>query len=289
MQIIKTKTEDGLKYSGILTTPSTPSKNLILHVHGMAGDIYSNSFYPAMYANYPKNDWAFLAVEHRGTHAITEFTQNDSDVNIGNAYEVFEDSAKDIRAWVNTAKELGFSNIWLQSHSLGPSKVTHFVHTTKPTDIAGLIFLSPSDMMGLVHEPEGYKDHQILLPEAQQLVAQGKGDQLLSHLLWKSVKISAKTYINFFGDNANTAVFNYQNQSLGWDKVNAITLPVIAFTGTNDNGIVPIMDAYQAMQLLETELKNAPRKQTIVFEDGDHDFSGFGEKIVEQVLSFISK
>lgn len=48
------------------------------------------------------------------------------------------------------------------------------------------------------------------------------------------------------------------------------------------------MDAYKAMALLESRLINSPRKKTVVYENADHDFKVFGDKIVKEVINFIS-
>ncbi|MEI6462302.1 MAG: DUF1749 domain-containing protein [bacterium] len=293
MKIVKTTTEDGLDYSGMLFTPDNPSENIIIHIHGMAGDIYSNSFYPAMHEDYPKNGWAFLVGEHRGTHSITQFNTKNGLKNIGNAYEMFEDCVFDIKAWIEKAKELGYRRIWLQSHSLGPSKVAYYMHKTNDPSIEGLIFLSPSDHMGNVNDELGINDHKICLKEAYELVEKGRGDQILSHNLWEIVncpmKISAKSYVNSYGKDFNTAIFNYSNESLGWKIVNSINIPVIAFSGTNDDGIVTMTDANKAMGILERELINSPKKKTIVFEEANHDFEGFGNNITKEVLKFINE
>jgi esterase/lipase len=100
--------------------------------------------------------------------------------------------------------------------------------------------------------------------------------------------LSAKTYLNFFADGTNTAIFNYWKPELGWKSVNQIKLPVLAFTTTNDDGILPVIDPYKAMSILEANLIKAPRKKTVVFEGSDHDFSGNGQKIADTVVSFIS-
>lgn len=288
MEIIKGKSTDGITYTGLLSRAAN-KENLILHIHGMSGDIYFNSFYPFMHEYYPKNGWSFLAVEHRGTHSVTQFDKNGSSVNLGNAYETFEDCVFDIQGWIDTAKSMGFKNIWLQSHSLGPSKVAYYISQTNSTDIKGLIFLSPSDMVGLVNYPEEVERHKKLLAEAQELVKLGKSDQLLSDQLWGETLLSAKTYISFFGENAKDAIFNFLMPELGFEAVNNINLPVLAFTGTQDDGIVPCMDPYMAMQVLEKELKNSPRIKTIVLKNAEHDFAGFGQNIVEEVIRFLSE
>jgi alpha-beta hydrolase superfamily lysophospholipase len=288
MQYITTKTEDGIEFTGMLFE-AVKSKKLILHIHGMSGDMYTNSYYPVMHSYYPQNGWSFLIVEHRGTHSITQFNTDNGIRNIGNSYELFEDCVYDIKSWVKKAQELGYEEIWLQSHSLGPSKVTYYMNMVLDNPIKGLIWLSPSDMIGLVTVPDGKKDHEICIKEALELVNTNKGDQLLSHDLWGEMRLSANTYINFFGEKSNTAIFNYGNETLGWEKVQNIKVPVIAFTGTKDVGIVPVIDAYKSMTLLESNLVNSPRKKTVVYENAEHDFIGFGDKIVYEVINFIGQ
>lgn len=196
MKYITTKTASGIEFTGMLFE-AVSSKKLILHIHGMSGDMYVNSYYPAMHDYYPQNGWSFLAVEHRGTHSITQFNTDNGVRNIGNAYEIFEDSVYDIKAWIAKAQELGYEEIWLQSHSLGPSKVTYYMNIVQDNPVNGLIWLSPADMIGLVSDPEGKKDHEICIKEAQELVDSNKGNQLLSRDLWGYMRLSASTYINF--------------------------------------------------------------------------------------------
>lgn len=288
MKIVQTKSPDGIYFKGLISEAEN-AKGIIINIHGMSGSALDNAYYPIMHDKYVKAGWSFLACEHRGTGAITQFNTEDGElINLGNAFEIFEDCVHDIQGWVNFAKEQGYKNIWLQSHSLGPSKVAYFMFSTKSQDVNGLIWISPSDMIGLVHDPEGAKDHARLLPEALKLISEGKPKQLLSNFLWGTNFMSAESYIHFFGDNAKDAIFNYGKPELGWEVVNSIKVPVLAITGTKDDGIVPVMDAHEAMKLLESQLINSPRKKTIIYENAEHSFDGFGDQIVKDVLNFIS-
>lgn len=226
-------------------------------------------------------------MENRGTHSVTQFNTDNGVRNIGNSYEIFEDCVFDIKAWVKKAQELGYDNIWLQAHSLGCSKVVYYQNAVENSPVKGLVLLSPSDMIGLVNDVEGKKDHDICLKEAQNLFKEGGGNQLLSHDLWGEMRLSANTYLNFFSQNANTAIFNFGNQAFGWEKVNNIKVPVIAFTGTKDAGIAPVIDPYKAMEILENQLIKSPRKKTVVYENAKHSFKGFEEEITKEVMEFV--
>lgn len=288
MRIVKAKTSDGFQFSGLFSE-AKGSRKIIIHIHGMAGTPLINEYYQEMHDSYLINGYSFLVGENRGSGTATEFDYKEGVKVVGNAYEKFEECVYDVQAWVDFASKKGYEEIWIQSHSLGPSKVAYYMHSTKPRNIEGLIWLSPSDMIGLVNNPEGIKDHKKLLPEAKKLVKQKKGNVILSNNLWGSVLISAKTYLNIFDKGAKTAIFNYGKPELGWGVVNSINVPVLAITGTKDDGIVPVMEAKKAMKMLEKELINSPRKKTIIYENAEHSFDGFEKRIVKDVLNFIKK
>lgn len=289
MKIVTTKSTDGIYYRGILSEADNP-KGIIIHIHGMSGSPIQETYYETMYEEYPKAGWSFLASDHRGTGSITQFdSEKGETLNIGNAFEIFEDCIHDIQGFINFAKESGYKRIWLQAHSLGPSKTAYYMNQIKSTDVEGLIWISPSDMVGLVHDPIGIKDHEKLLPEAKKLVEENKPKQLLSNYLWEGVMLSSQSYLSFFGENAKDAIFNYHNPELGFEVVNSINVPVLALTGTKDDGISPVIDPHMAMQMLEKELKNSQSMKTIVYENAEHSFIGFEKEIVKDVLSFINQ
>ena len=125
------------------------------------------------------------------------------------------------------------------------------------------------------------------MPEAQRLHNAGNGSQLLHHNLWGDKILSANTYLNLFTDSSNTNVFHYYDQQLNWEILNSLTVPVIAFTGTNDDGILPVIDPRKAMEILKNQLIAAPRVETIVLDGAAHSFDGYEQRIVIKVVNFI--
>jgi len=287
MKFVSAKSTDGITYRGLLSAAENP-QGIIIHIHGMSGTPIQETYYELMHGRYPMNGWSFLAVEHRGTDSIKQFDSDHGTINIGNTYEIFEDCIHDIQGWVNFAKNLGYKEIWLQAHSLGPSKVAYYINQVHPQEVKGVVFLSPSDMIGLVHDPIGIKDHERLLPEALRLVKEGKPKQLLSNTLWEEVMLSAQSYLSFFGENAKDDIFKYSKANDKWDVVESLNIPVLAITGTNDDGIIPVINAFEAMNLLGKKLQKAPRYKTLVLEGAEHSFRGYEEYIVNTVLDFIT-
>ena len=96
MKIIETKTSDGITFNGLLSEPTDNTKKIIINIHGMAGSILSNKFYPVMHEQYPQSGFAFLVGENRGTGTMTEFISDDPSgiLLAGNAFEKFEERSK---------------------------------------------------------------------------------------------------------------------------------------------------------------------------------------------------
>lgn len=289
MKIVKTETKDGLLLNGLLSEPEGQKKVAVIHVHGMAGSIVLGEYIQVMHDRFPENDIAFLAGENRGLGTITEFSKNEGvDFElVGSAFEKFEDSVLDILAWINFIGDLGYSEIWLHGHSLGCSKIAYFLKENNHRNIKGVIFLSPADMIGLTIVDGEKMNFLKMIDEAIALVHKGEGEILLKNRLWGSELMSAEALINLFGVKSNAAIFNFNDESLGWKTVNLIDVPVLAITGTKDDGIVPVIDPYRAMEKLLVELRSSPRFSSHVYEGAKHSFAGYGEKIVSDILEFI--
>ena len=283
---VKTITKDGLVFQGLLGEPKKRTKKAILHIHGMAGNFFENNFLKTMMFEYPKHGISFLTVEHRGSEIIRWFGNKIGKKTkyklLGNAYEKFEDSYFDIDAWVKFLKKRGYKEIYLQGHSLGPTKIVHYLNKTKEK-IKATIFISPSDIHGLVLHKKTYPEHKKLLNEAKGIIKKGKND-LLKNSLWDTYTLSAKTYINIL-DNKKTAIFNYYKPSLGFSAIKKIKIPILSFFGTKDDGLVT--DPYFSSDLLKKNATNCSKYVGVVFKGAKHSFEGFEKRITDKVINFI--
>ncbi len=285
IRFVKAITKDNLVFTGQLSKREG-NKNLILHIHGMGGSLYCNSFYPFMHDFYPKHGYDFLVVENRGTHSVVGFGTKEGGIKIiGNTYELFEDSFLDIDAWMRKSLQLGYENIVLEAHSLGPSKIVYYYLRAEEETrkhIRAFVLLSPVDMLGIAKEDKNYSQ---LLEEAKRLIEKGKEGELLSKDLWGECRLSAKTFLNFFANERVAAnVFPYHNpRSSKWEELAKIDIPVLAFSGMRD----VISHPKEAMDILKRKLTGSPKVETVVFERAEHDFKGYGEQLVKRVVHFL--
>lgn len=285
ISLVKTTTSDGLYLSGLLSQTDSRSK-LILHIHGMAGDPYTNSWYAGFHEFFPKNDFAFLSVQHRGTGSITQFAKDpDLYPSYGNALEIFEESVFDIDAWVLFAKNLGYKEIYIQAHSLAPSKVVYYMNQKEHDFIKGLILISPVDMYARPLAREEL--HNKVLAEAKRMIQDGKGKHLLSEILDNEYVLSANTYVNFFSKDSNCNVFCYTQRDHDWKYVNNIEVPVLIIGGTKDYALQVGNTIEGSIEILKSQLTKSPFVKTKMFEGADHSYDGFEKDIVEEVVKFI--
>ena len=287
MEFVETKTEDNLILQGLLSETNKKTDSVVLHIHGMSGNFWENYFVKTILKEYPKNNLSFLTVETRGSELLRWFSTADGDKRlIGNSYEIFEECLFDIEAWINFLKSNGYKNIYLQGHSLGCSKITYYQKIKNNSLIKSLIFISPADMMGLLVEKSYKQEYEKFLKEAKELTKKGKENELLSGIHWTFARQSAKSFLNFSFENNNLAIFNYYNPERGFDTIKSIKIPMLSILGTKDDGIPT--DAYKSTEMLKENAINCKKFKGVVFENAEHDFHGFEDRIVKEVLGFIS-
>lgn len=170
--IVKVTTQDGLVLHGMLSEPKTKSEDILIHIHGSAGNFYQNSFYPFISEMANGINTAFLSTNNRGTgiYDIEKGTKS-----TGAALELFEECLLDIDAWIEFVLSMGYKNIILEGHSFGTNKIQYYArHGKYRLNVKTLILLGFTDSYGgqleyLIRTNRRNKD---ILSEAEQLLKQ---------------------------------------------------------------------------------------------------------------------
>ncbi len=195
--------EDGIELVGLLYEPELQdgarAEKVLVHVHGMAGNFYENLFLDFMAHTLTEAGIAFLAFNNRGCEFAKDLTKIEGNkrnfARIGNAREIFEDCVVDIKAAIDFVASKNFSQIHLSGHSLGAPKVAYYVAETKDNRLSSVVFMSPSDMVGLIRSDKNYQRD---IEMARQMCADGKGDEMLPFpVLWDNTPLSAKNIYQF--------------------------------------------------------------------------------------------
>jgi pimeloyl-ACP methyl ester carboxylesterase len=281
-------TADGLELHGLLHEPEQKTDSILVHVHGMGGNFYENKFLDFIAKELTNSGIAFCTFNNRGCEFLKETYQTQSDgaskiVRVGTSYEVFEESVRDIESFTDFASSFGFSNIHLSGHSLGCSKVVYYMIEKNDVRIKSLLLLSPSDMLGLVRGDQDVFTKQI--SEAEELVAEGKGEQLLSDWLWGEYPISARSYLSLFADDAKDAIFNFYDKEDPLSSLSTITIPVYSAMGRKDDALtIPIEESFAR---LKDALVSSAKVKTEILGDANHGYRGHEQELAGAVKDWL--
>jgi len=189
VDFVRFKASDDVELQGWLNNEA--SDIAVVHIHGMSGNGYENYFLDNLRAMYAEHDVSLFTIDSRGRGIISDFRQGDGWKHGGSCFELFEESAHDIRGAIDYLKSLGKTRFILQGHSLGCTKVVNFVLSEDVDGVEKVILLAPTDMTGWANtEPM----HAEYLAKAKQLLSEGKGEELVDAQCWlDKTPISAQT------------------------------------------------------------------------------------------------
>ena len=220
-------TEDDLMLQGTYFD-SNKKDVCILFIHGQAQSIVGNEFAYKWGKYFSSNGISFLYGHNRGYDFINcMFDKNGNFVYNGATFELFEDSLKDIQAWVNKIKELGYQKIVLFGHSFGCNKVLYYLSKYQ-NDIDGVIFASAPDMVGIT------KKEEVNFDELYNESICCSENTILSKLVCGTDCISANTFINQTTENTPIDNFPIERNPETFEQLSKISIPILSFCGSNE-------------------------------------------------------
>lgn len=282
-------TKDGIELVGLLYEPDSPTDKILVHVHGMAGNFYENKFLDNIAETLTTNGIAFFAFNNRGCEFVKDLTKIEGTeskfVQIGDIYELFEESALDIEAAIHFAHDKGFVNVHLSGHSLGASKVAYYVTQLEALKLASVIFLSPPDMVGLFQKDKNYQRDMAF---SVQMATEGKSRELIPRPgIWGEYQLSAQTYISLGSRDSNVAIFNFYNQDDPLETLGKITVPTLAVMGRKDDALVISIE--DTMDRLKNALVASAKIETNILGDAGHGYHNYEQALAEVITTWIQK
>lgn len=289
--LVRLYTEDHLELVGLLYEPELKmgehAQRVVVHVHGMAGNFYENSFLDYLAQTLTAHGVAFLTFNNRGTEFIKDvYIQKDGKRftrRIGNTYERFEDCVIDIQAALTYVRKRGYNTIHLSGHSLGASKVAYAASTIPGIAIESLIFLAPADMQGMALADAQYERD---IATARKMIVQGKGDEIMPFIVWGDSYLSAATYMSISGPDARVAFPFHQHAPEALKTVSSIKSPMLAIMGTTDFAAsIPVPEA---LEIFKKACVASPRAEAILLGEANHGYVGYEQKCADEVVRWIN-
>ena len=280
-------TEDEIELVGLLEKPEKPTKRVVISIHGMQSNclkqretILSNTI--------AKSGTAYFAFNNRGYEVMT-YTKKVSggkELNGGVVYEDVLDSYYDIKAAIEKMQDLGYTDIYLQGHSLGCTKIVYTYNKLKQenniANIKGIILLSLVDIPDCQKYDLGDK-YDEMLKYAEKKEQEGKERELMPEESFDH-PISVKSYLRYFKYNKEIDFARYSDKEYNYPELNNIEIPLFLRWGNVHELVIQNLD--ELVELLRGKIHNS--KLDIGYIDGaDHGYSGKEELLANQIIKFI--
>ncbi len=191
----------------------------------------------------------------------------------------FEESLPEIRAWLQWLRQRGHPSVVLAGHSIGANQVLYYAARAGDPSVRGVVSIALVEserpqLIRLFQETSG-KDFDAAVREAQRLVAQGKGEQLLTvpFFACSQARVSARAFLSYFGPNAPR-----RPEAM----LPALRLPLLAVHGSADSRAAALAPKVRSLQ------KENPAFRWQEIEAADHFFREFlAEDLAEAVAQFL--
>lgn len=283
--IVNVTTADGLSLHGLLLTPDHPTRTVLLHIHGAAGNFYGNSYFEKLSNAVRELGIAYLATNNRGS-GVYELEKGT--VSHGVALETFEDCLLDIDAWIELALDRGYDQVILEGHSYGTEKSVYYMNLGKCRDqVKAVILFGFSDNVGCQFAYEK-KVGRSYLTEAAGLQSRGEEYRLLDDIfgLCGELPISAQTYLTCFMEGSENAKALPLRHGRDLTFFRNIHVPILGVIGDQEDKEYTVIPIKEAIDLLKAENSLAEVHQ---IGNCGHGFAGKETQLVALVTDFIRR
>ena len=280
-------TEDEIELVGLLERPTNPTKRVVISVHGMQSnclkrreDIISKEISNA--------GVAYFAFNNRGAELMTytRKTTGEKILNGGSVYEDVLDGYYDIKGAINKMLELGYTDIYLQGHSLGCTKIVYTYNKLKNENnvknIKGIMLLSLVDIPDCQKYDLGDK-YMKMMEYAENKEKEGKLNDLMPIESFDH-PICVRSYLRYFKYNKDIDFARFWDKDYNFKELNNIQIPLFLRWG-NVHDLV-LQNLSNLIEILKSKIQN--EKLDIGYIDGaDHGYTGKEETLAKEIISFI--
>lgn len=279
--------EDGLELDSILFEPKKKTKKIVIHLHGKEGHFVQNHFVTAMGYTYPLQGYAFLTFNNRGHDYMADILKKSATgfdwVTRGAAFEQIEEAVMDINGVISYVSQLGYEEVILQGHSLGPHKISFYLANNPKYSVSKVILLSPGDVQFLLKTTvPSWEEHSI---RAKNLIDAQKENELMPVKLWSNSPVSAKTFWHYTKHDSNTWIFNFMQPNFEFKHFNKITQPMLVVVPENDFARGVSAEVEIKFLKEKTVSKNFTAK---IVANTVHNFGGKEVELVQQIISWLA-
>lgn len=280
-------TEDEIELVGLLERPTNPTKRVVISVHGMQSNCLKRRE-DILSKEISNVGVAYFAFNNRGAELMTytRKTTGEKILNGGSVYEDVLDGYYDIKGAINKMLELGYTDIYLQGHSLGCTKIVYTYNKLKNENnvknIKGIMLLSLVDIPDCQKYDLGDK-YAEMMEYAENKEKEGKLNDLMPIESFDH-PICVRSYLRYFKYNKDIDFARFWDKDYNFKELNNIQIPLFLRWG-NVQDLV-LQNLSNLIEILKSKIQN--EKLDIGYIDGaDHGYTGKEETLAKEIISFI--
>lgn len=278
MKRLSIRTEDNINLKGFLFTSKIKTKKCVLFVPGLEGNFIECDFIDSLAKIFVDNNYDFLCSHIRSSMQMFNSQPRLGEkypILTGAAFEKFTDCTLDINAWMDELTVLGYSDIYVVSHSYGSNKMIYYLNRVHKYDnyLKKIILISPIDCVGRNKKRHNYTE---LINTSQKNIQEGRGKQLMF------CGFFYQTYENFMDFMTNPLVDNFPIFSLGnkaFNEFNNIKLPKVLVYGEQEQKYVEIIN-----DLIDRKIINS---SLYVVKGANHNYIGSEQELANVVFKLM--
>jgi dienelactone hydrolase len=271
-QLITAIAEDGVDLDGMLIRPSSDEPQILaVWIHGFGAN-FCFAPYVELARALAACGVAVALVNTRGHDLATLLRPRMGTPYWGGAaWELLDESPRDLAGWIDAAADAGFAGVVLIGHSLGTVKVTHYLAERHDPRVLGLALAAPA-----LQPAWDTRAHPDALAEAERLVRGGHPEALFAGP-WGPV--SAQTYLSL-----DRVGFDQFGRTTNEPNLARIARPIFAVIGAEDVQVCTAAD----LEVIRRNARTAPRVETHIIEGSDHFFTGHAADVASLLARWIA-
>jgi alpha/beta superfamily hydrolase len=284
VELVQTWTSDGLRLDGSFHIAPTPglkrfAVDAFCLVHGTGGNFYGSTLFDAVAERLLTLGCAVLRVNTRGHDGISTAATAEGGKRLGAAYELVDDSRKDLAAWLDWLRQRCGPRVGLVGHSLGAVKCLYAVAHEAHLAAQCVIALSPPRLSysWFCSSPEA-ANFLPIYAEAERCVQKGESSALMDVKLPLPYVITAAGFVEKYGPEER---YNYLRFLTG------VRCPLLVTLGSVE--AASNMAFRSAAEALKELGQRCPQLAVATIAGADHFYTGVRPQLLTVVESWLKR
>lgn len=285
-EIINFYAIDGAILNGYINKCKIDTNKILIEVHGMTSNCFKKRE-KVIAERIEKLGIDTICFNTRGSDIIKYIKYHDGKKLLaGTAYEEVEESYYDILGTIKYALELGYTEIYLQGHSLGATKIVYTYSKMQKENNEFLKYIKKIILLSLVDIPDMLNTYS-KIDAIKYAEAKERKNEILDLMPEGSFihPISVKTFLKYIKYNEQINFAQYSKEDYNFETLNKINIPLFMRWGDNHEFIKK--NVKEHVEFMNLKIKNN-KKDIGYIEGANHTYSEKENILAEEISNFLN-